>query len=162
ASVAIPFAMGVALALLLFAGYGPANKGVLGFALFMGIAMSITAFPVLVRIIQEHRLMQTPLATMAITCAAVNDVAGWCLLAILGKLGGTTLAARFTGQGWRNAFALGALMNTRGLIELIVLNLGYDLGILGPKIFTMMVVMAVLTTMMAGPILNLLKPLGSR
>ena len=298
-SVAVPFAMGFGLAFLLFADYGPHDKSALGFALFTGIAMSITAFPVLARIIQEHRLTHTRLATMAITCAAVNDVTGWCLLAvvvglvhsgtgagaawtigfaalyalamlfvvrpflhrrfdvvtksvqlssgllafafiallasawiteiigihalfgaflmgavmpehngfrkklaerihdvtivillplffaftglrtqigllddarswlvcalvlliaILGKFGGTALAARFTGHGWRTSFLLGALMNTRGLMELIVLNLGYDLGILGPKIFTMLVIMAVVTTMMAGPILRLLKP----
>ena len=298
-SVAVPFAMGFGLAFLLFADYGPHDKSALGFALFAGIAMSITAFPVLARIIQEHGLTHTRLATMAITCAAVNDVTGWCLLAvvvglvnsgsgagaawtiglaalytlallfvvrpflnrrfdvvtksvelssgllafafiallasawiteiigihalfgaflmgvampehngfrkklterihdvttvillplffaftglrtqigllddtqswlvcalvllvaILGKFGGTALAARFTGHGWRTSVLLGALMNTRGLMELIVLNLGYDLGILGPKIFTMLVIMAVVTTMMAGPILRLLKP----
>jgi Kef-type K+ transport system membrane component KefB len=89
-------------------------------------------------------------------CALVLSVA------ILGKLGGATIAARFTGHSWRTSWILGALMNTRGLMELIVLNLGYDLRILSPKVFTMMVIMAVTTTMMAGPIVRLLKsqPVG--
>jgi K+:H+ antiporter len=298
-SIIVPFILGIGLAFLLFAEYGPHDKGALAFALFMGIAMSITAFPVLARIIQEQGLTRTQLGTLAITCAAVDDVTAWCLLAlvvglvksgtgegavwtiafailytffmlfivrpvlnkrfglsakgaqpssgllafafitlllsawitemigihalfgaflmgvvmpeqnefkekltariqdvttiillplffaftglrmqigllddvqswlicalvlsvaILGKLGGATIAARFTGHSWRTSWILGALMNTRGLMELIVLNLGYDLRILSPKIFTMMVVMAVTTTMMAGPIVRLLKP----
>ncbi len=298
-SIVVPFFLGTGLALLLFAEYGPLDKGRLAFALFMGIAMSITAFPVLARIIQEQGLTRTPLGTLAITCAAVDDVSAWCLLALVvglvqsgnangaavtialvmlyallmlavvrpllsqrlalaaqgpqlssglvafafmalllsawitemigihalfgaflvgvimpvqngfkekliariqdvttiillplffaftglrtqigllddvqswlicglvllvaiaGKFGGAAIAARLTGHNWRTACILGALMNTRGLIELIVLNLGYDLGILGPKIFTMMVVMAVTTTLMTGPIVRLLKP----
>jgi Kef-type K+ transport system membrane component KefB len=94
----------------------------------------------------------------------LDDAQSWLIcalvlsVAILGKLGGATIAARFTGHSWRTSWILGALMNTRGLMELIVLNLGYDLRILSPKIFTMMVVMAVATTMMAGPIVRLLKP----
>ena len=302
ASIAAPFVLGIGLAYLLFPDYGPRGQGMLAFALFMGISMSITAFPVLARILQEHGLTRSPLGTMALTCAAVNDVTGWCLLAVvvglvhsgtgagavgtialallymlfmrfvvspflkhrgseivtnaaqlspgllafavialllsawitemigihalfgaflmgiampehngfkekltarihdvttvillplffaftglrtqvgllddarswlicglvllvavLGKFGGATLAARFTGHGWRTSCTLGALMNTRGLMELIVLNIGYDLGILGPKIFTMMVIMAVATTMMAGPILWLVKQPG--
>jgi Kef-type K+ transport system membrane component KefB len=299
ASIVAPFILGIGLAYLLFPDYGPHDKGAFTFALFTGIAMSITAFPVLARIIQEHGLTRSQLGTMAITCAAVNDVTGWCLLAVvvglvqsgtgagaawtialaalymffmlfvvrpflrrrseiftkeaqlspgllafavialllsasitemigihalfgaflmgvampehngfkeklnarihdvttvillplffaftglrtqvgllddaqswlicalvllvavLGKFGGAALAARFTGLNWRTSCTLGALMNTRGLMELIVLNIGYDLGILGPKIFTMMVIMAVTTTMMAGPILRLMKP----
>lgn len=297
ASIAAPFILGIGLALLLFPAYGPRDKGAFAFALFMGIAMSITAFPVLARILQEHELTRSNLGSIAITCAAVNDVTGWCLLAmvaglvqsgsgesavwtialaalytlfvllivrpflhrrseiftngaqlspgllafavialllsawitemigihalfgaflmgiampehngfkekliarmhdmttviliplffaltglrtqvgllddaqswlicgavllvaILGKFGGAALAARFTGHSWSTACTLGALMNTRGLMELIVLNIGYDLGILSPKIFTMMVIMAVVTTMMAGPTLRLL------
>jgi Kef-type K+ transport system membrane component KefB len=77
------------------------------------------------------------------------------LLAVAGKLGGTLLAARCTGSGWREGFKLGALMNTRGLMELIVLNLGYDLGILSGRVFTMLVLMALLTTVATGPLLNL-------
>jgi Kef-type K+ transport system membrane component KefB len=63
-------------------------------------------------------------------------------------------AARWTGMSWGDSFSLGALMNTRGLVELIVLNLGYDLGILPPRIFAMMVLMALTTTFMTGPLLG--------
>jgi Kef-type K+ transport system membrane component KefB len=91
----------------------------------------------------------------------LNDLHNWivCLaiiaIAMLGKLSGTMLAARFMGMKWCDAFAIGALMNTRGLVELIALNIGYDLGILTPAIFTMMVLMALATTFMAGPLLHL-------
>jgi Kef-type K+ transport system membrane component KefB len=77
-------------------------------------------------------------------------------VAVAGKLGGVCLAARFGGAGWRESLGLGALMNTRGLLELIVLNLGLDLGILSPRIFAMMVLMALTTTAMTGPLLTLL------
>jgi Kef-type K+ transport system membrane component KefB len=91
----------------------------------------------------------------------LDDWQGWavCLgliaLATAGKLGGSMLAGRLTGMGWNDAFQLGALMNTRGLVELIVLNIGLDLRILSPRIFTMMVVMALVTTCMTGPLLSL-------
>jgi len=84
-----------------------------------------------------------------LVCAAVIAVA------IAGKLGGSMVAARLTGMRWGDSFALGALMNTRGLVELIVLNLGYDLGILSPRVFSMMVLMALLTTFMTAPLLQL-------
>jgi Kef-type K+ transport system membrane component KefB len=93
----------------------------------------------------------------------LDDAQSWLIcalvlfVAVLGKFCGAALAARFTGHSWRTSCALGVLMNTRGLMELIVLNIGYDLGILSPTIFTMMVIMAVATTMMAGPILRLMK-----
>lgn len=298
-SIVVPFVLSIPLSFWLFPDYGPHNSSALAFALFMGISMSITAFPVLARILQEHGLTRTPIGAMAITCAAADDVMGWCLLAvvvglvhegnatgsiwtiglgvayvgfmllvvrrllrgrsdsatataklpsglvalafiallmsawitemigihalfgaflmgvviperyglkrrliartrdvttlillplffafsglrtqigllddlqswlvcavvlcvaILGKFGGTMLAARITDHNWRESCVLGALMNTRGLMELIVLNIGYELGILGPKIFTIMVVMAVVTTMMTGPIVQLLRP----
>ena len=72
-----------------------------------------------------------------------------------GKLGGSMVAARSTGMSWRDSLSLGALMNTRGLMELIVLNIGYDLGILSPRIFTMLVMMALVTTFMTGPLVSL-------
>jgi Kef-type K+ transport system membrane component KefB len=81
-------------------------------------------------------------------------------LATLGKLGGTTLAARLTGIEWRPALALGFLMNTRGLMQLIVLDLGLDLGLITPKLFTTMVLMALVTTLLATPALDLV--LGKR
>jgi Kef-type K+ transport system membrane component KefB/nucleotide-binding universal stress UspA family protein len=297
ASIIFPFFLGVVLAMFIYAEHGNTTIGFTPFALFMGIAMSITAFPVLARIVQERGLTKTMLGSMAITCAAADDVTAWCILAaviaitkagsimnagvtialsavyvlfmlyavrpilakagniytsrenlsrnviavillvllasayvaevigihalfgaflagvimphnlqfkkvlsekvedislvlllplffvftglrteigllndshlwllcaavtgvaVLGKLGGSTLAARFVGQTWRNSFAIGALMNTRGLMELIVLNIGYDLGILSPQIFAIMVIMALVTTFMTGPLLHLI------
>ena len=294
ASIIIPFAMGVSLAYSLYAAYAPPLISFLAFGLFMGIAMSITAFPVLARILHERGLTKTALGSLAITCAAADDVTAWCILAavvavvqagsaisavftvlvssvyviamlklvrpwlervetrypttehlnrtfavvafvvlflsaltteligihalfgaflagasmpahahfrkllasriedvslvillplffaftglktqigllnegvswlvcgliilvaVAGKFGGSTLAARFTGQSWSDSFAIGALMNTRGLMELIVLNLGYDLGVLSPTVFTMMVLMALVTTFMTAPAL---------
>jgi Kef-type K+ transport system membrane component KefB len=303
-SIVIPFTLGVALSLALYTEYAPAGVPFPSFALFLGIAMSITAFPVLARMLEERRLTQTPLGTTAITCAAVDDVTAWSLLAFVvavttsggaltkllvmmalsllfvvamlfivrpvlqraldpeksgdtlskeriaailgvllssaliteiigihalfgafvagaimptggvfrhvlrdrleaissvfllplffvytglrtqigllddvaswaicltiilvataGKLGGTVLAARWTGMGWRDSVALGALMNTRGLMELIALNVGYDLGILAPEIFAMMVLMALVTTAMTGPLLTLSLHWGTR
>lgn len=295
ASIVVPFFLGVWLAYYLFTAFAPAGVSFLAFALFMGIAMSITAFPVLARIVQERKLTGTPLGTMAITCAAADDVTAWCILAVVvaivkagglvsalitivlavvfvaamlvmvrpwlartvnrhmargrqkaaisavfftlllsalaaevvgihalfgaflagvimpqeagikqlltdkledvsvllllpiffvftglrtqigllneshlwvvcgmimlvavaGKFGGSTLTARLMGQSWRQSVSIGALMNTRGLMELVVLNIGYDLGILSPEIFAMMVLMALATTFMTGPLLDL-------
>jgi Kef-type K+ transport system membrane component KefB len=78
-------------------------------------------------------------------------------VASLGKLGGSALAARLTGMDGRTSLQLGALMNTRGLMELIALNIGYDLGILSQRIFAMLVIMALLTTMLTGPLLTLFR-----
>ncbi len=295
--IVVPFILGVALAFGLYGRFAPAGVPFHSFALFCGIATSITAFPVLARILEEHGLTHTPLGTTAIACAAVDDVTAWSILAFVvavttsggavatllatiglsavfvlgmalvarpmlqrvlnpatmgetlskeriaivlavmlsaalvtevigihalfgafvagavmphagpfrtavrdrfdslssvfllpiffaytglrthlgllddvaswtaclaiivvattGKLGGTAVAARWTGLPWRDAVALGALMNTRGLMELVALNVGYDLGILSPAIFTMMVVMALVTTAMTGPLLTL-------
>jgi Kef-type K+ transport system membrane component KefB len=87
--------------------------------------------------------------------ASVSVCLGLVLVATIGKLGGSMLTARWSGMDWHDSFALGALMNTRGLVELIVLNIGFDLGILSPRVFTMMVVMALVTTCMTGPLLSL-------
>jgi Kef-type K+ transport system membrane component KefB len=78
------------------------------------------------------------------------------LAATAGKFGGTLAAARLTGLGWREATGLGVLMNTRGLMELIVLNIGLDLHIIAPTLFAMMVLMALATTLATTPILQLL------
>jgi Kef-type K+ transport system membrane component KefB len=92
----------------------------------------------------------------------IHSVQLWllCLLilfvACLGKILGGTVAVRLSGDSWRDAFALGVLMNTRGLVELIVLNIGFELGVLSPTLFAMLVIMAVVTTMMASPLLPLL------
>jgi Kef-type K+ transport system membrane component KefB len=294
ASIVVPFFLGTSFALLIFRSLAPAGVSFVSFGLFIGIAMSITAFPVLARIVEERGLSRSHLGSTCIACAAVDDVTAWCLLAVVicvagagslasagltvalalafiavmllvvrprvqrftgwearsetgskglvagvlvfafaaalftevigihalfgaflagvvmppdarlrrflrerletfssalllplffaltglrtqvgllndgagwllcaavvavavaGKLGGSTLAARWTGMAWRDAFAIGVLMNTRGLMELIALNIGYDLGILSPRIFAMMVLMALVTTFMTGPLL---------
>lgn len=297
ASIIIPFFLGVLLALLLYRDLAKPGATFTAFGLFMGISLSITAFPVLARILQERGLSKTLLGTTAITCAAVDDVTAWSILAFvvavvrassmgaaafslvlvlafvaamlwvvkplvprllgqpaleraepgkgvlalvigvvlaaayvteligihalfgaflagaimpslgdfrhklavrvenfssvlllplffaftglrtqlgslntasdwliclaiiavatLGKLGGSALTARLTGMAWRDSLQLGALMNTRGLMELIALNIGYDLGILSTRIFTMLVIMALVTTAMTGPLLTL-------
>jgi Kef-type K+ transport system membrane component KefB len=299
ASMVLPFLLGVGLTLAVFPTLAPPGVPFFAFALFFGVAMSITAFPVLARILEERGMMQTAVGRMAIACAAIGDLSGWCLLALVvalvhaqglagaalaallgllmvpvlhllvkpvlqrsfgarlaadgsgvaaltlalvlllllcsvftevigihalfgaflagtampveaafraplrqrlhgfssvallplffaltglrtqigalqgaadwllcglivavavaGKLGGTVLAARLTGSSWREAGTLGALMNTRGLVELVVLNLGYDLGILSDRAFTMLVIMALLTTCATGPLLALLR-----
>ena len=295
-SIVVPFVLGVGLAWFLADDLAGPKATFLGFALFMGISMSITAFPVLARILQERGLSRTPLGALAITCAAINDVAAWAIMAFVvaiaraasmsgavltlvlalafvvvmiwavrplvprwlgadrlsreqptsgtlatvvcvaiagalctevigihalfgaflagtimpdtegfrdrintyverfssvlllplffaftglrtqvgllddlqgwalclliiavataGKLGAAALAARLAGMAWRESLALGALMNTRGLIELIALNIGYDIGILSPRIFTMLVIMALVTTLLTGPLLT--------
>ena len=295
ASIIVPFLLGTALSLFLYRDLAPAGTSFHAFALFIGVAMSITAFPVLARILEDRGLSQTQLGAIAITCAAVDDVTAWCILALVialvnatgvevsaitlfltlsfagvmiwmvrpqlsrlvkdadshhqwrklipiilafvlacavvtetigihalfgafiagvvmppgtnfrvfikdkleafgsyallplffaftglrtqigllndwhdwlmcaviilvaiaGKLGGSMLMGRWTGMTWSNAFAIGTLMNTRGLVELVVLNIGYDLGILSGRIFAMMVLMALVTTFMTGPLLSL-------
>jgi Kef-type K+ transport system membrane component KefB len=295
ASIIIPYFLGMGLAYYLYEDFAPENISFVSFALFTGIAMSITAFPVLARVIQERDLTKTKLGSIALTCAAADDVTAWCILAaviaivkagtfvsalftmalsilyvlvmilviqpilkkignvyseretmsktivamsflvllvsaylaeiigihalfgaflagvimpphfnfrrvmmekiedvslvlllplffvftglrtqigllnqthlwavcgvivltaVAGKFGGSTLAARFVGQSWKESLSIGALMNTRGLMELIVLNIGYDLGVLTPEVFAMMVLMALVTTFMTGPALD--------
>ncbi|MFT3842306.1 MAG: cation:proton antiporter [Myxococcaceae bacterium] len=296
ASIVVPFIGGAGLSLWLYPRMGQSGISFTAFALFIGVAMSVTAFPVLARILTDRQMHKTRLGSLALACAAVDDVSAWCLLAFLvgvvkasadralvtigltavylcavffvlrplakrfvawhekqgktsataiaivtgalllsalateaigihaifgaflvgavvphdsalakdlqakledvvvvmllpaffaftglrtqvglvhgaehwlalglvllcafvGKMGGTLVAARATGQGWRDSLALGALMNTRGLMELIVLNVGLDLGVLGPTLFAIMVLMAVLTTVATGPLLNLI------
>jgi Kef-type K+ transport system membrane component KefB len=98
--------------------------------------------------------------------ALVSSVADWmlCLAIVLvataGKLGGTMLAGRLAGMSWRFAARLGILMNTRGLMELIVLTVGLEAGIITPRLFTMMVIMAIATTAMTGPLLGLVVERG--
>jgi Kef-type K+ transport system membrane component KefB len=76
------------------------------------------------------------------------------LVAVAGKLGGCLAAGRLAGMPWRDAMALGVLMNTRGLMQLIILNIGLDIGVISPAVFSMMVVMALLTTFMTTPLLD--------
>ena len=92
----------------------------------------------------------------------VSGLGNWLLCAViilvacLGKFGGTLVASRLSGLKWRDSAALGILMNTRGLVELIVLSMGLDLGITSPKLFTMLVLMALVTTFMTTPVLQVL------
>jgi Kef-type K+ transport system membrane component KefB len=92
----------------------------------------------------------------------VSGLQSWVLVALIvlvacvGKFGGALIAARWSGLEWRDSAALGILMNTRGLVELIVLNIGLDLRIISPTLFTMLVIMALVTTLMTTPILSLL------
>jgi Kef-type K+ transport system membrane component KefB len=297
ASIIIPFALGIGLAFFMYEQFAPAAVEFASFGLFMGIAMSITAFPVLARIVQERGIHKTKLGTIVITCAAADDITAWCILAaviaivkagsfvsslyiiglaivyvlvmikvvrpflkrvgelnstreslskpvvaiflltliisaytaeiigihalfgafmagaimpesgkfrtiiidkvedtavilllplffvftglrtqiglindlhllkitaliiavaVSGKFFGSMLAAKFVGQNWKDSLSIGALMNTRGLMELVVLNIGYDLGVLSTQVFTMMVIMALVTTFMTGPALDLI------
>ena len=86
----------------------------------------------------------------------IDGIADWALcaaiIAVAGKLGGSYVAARLTGASRSDAFMIGALMNTRGLMELIVLNLGCDLDILSPRVFTTMVIVALVTPLMTAPL----------
>jgi len=237
-SIAIPLLLGVLIARPIFDAFAAPGSSFIVFALFMGVAMSITAFPVLARILKERGMTATPLGVMAITCAAVDDVTAWTLLGVVvilahghatigvyavfaafatgavapkrffgprlnrvtqtllpiffafsglrtqigllrdarswmicivviviatvGKLGGGALAARICGSTWREALALGALMNTRGLMELVALNIGYELGILTPRAFAAMVIMAVTTTVVTAPLLTLFSESSTR
>jgi len=297
-SIAFPFLFGVGFAYYTFEQFAAPHATFTMYALFMGIAMSITAFPVLARILKERQMTTTTLGSMALICAAINDVTAWCILpvvvaiskaesmagvaitivltivfvllmlivinpalqryydrtldkdnrgipfiaiavfvmltsalasevigihalfgafiagavlprskvlrhnltqrledvsvslllpvffaltglrtnissfsdnnllftlavivmlAVTGKLFGSAIAARITGLTWPDSLRIGVLMNTRGLMELIVLNIGYDLGVLNQQIFTILVFMALITTFMTSPMLNFLE-----
>ncbi len=300
AGILVPFVSGVVLGLFLYPKLAPEGVERTHFVLFMGTAMSITAFPVLARILDERGLSNTSLGTMALASAAVDDVAGWSILtvvvlltraqeiglsvattllglvafaaallllarpilqksadsfvrrgvlsndlmavvlllalgsaiasehvgvhalfgafvlgvlvprragfaralvakmqdlvvvlllpiffaltglrthvgllagfemwgycalvllvAIAGKLGGVSAAGRLFGLSWREAGALGALMNARGLVELVILNIGLEIGLISPSLFTMMVIMALVTTVITTPLLEWIHP----
>jgi Kef-type K+ transport system membrane component KefB len=297
-SIVAPFVLASVLAYYLYPRLSDNSVLFTNFALFMGAAMSVTAFPVLARILIERDMMKSSLGTVAIACAAVDDVTGWCILAYIvvliraahqtasiwvtlggillfavimiygvrfllrglertfhkygeisenrmafllllamasalcterlgihllfgsflmgaimpkeprfvqyivdrfetmtvtlllplffaftglrtnvallkgpgmwsycvliilvaaaGKLGGSMAAARLGGMGWREAAGLGTLMNTRGLMGLVILDIGLDIKIISPALFSMMVVMALVTTFMAVPLLDLI------
>ena len=299
ASIILPFFLGACLALFLYPRLSDDSVSFTGFALFLGAAMSVTAFPVLARMLTEHGMLKTRLGTVTIAAAAVDDVTAWCILAVvivvvrtaeatlsipmmlggtllyvavmltlvrwglrrlehvleargglsqdivgvvvflilasawtterlgvhavfgaflagvvmprdeqlvrplldrfhdlmvilflplffaftglrtsvalitgdlwvycaliiavavLGKLGGSALAARTSGMSWRDSWAIGTLMNTRGLMELVVLNVGLDIGVISPALFAMMVLMALVTTFMTSPVLARIYP----
>lgn len=296
ASIAVPFILGWLLAWPLYDHWAPKGVPFHIFAMFVGISLAVTAFPVLARILTDRGIHRTHIGTIALACAAADDVAAWCLLALvvglaraqseqlwkilamtaafiavlivavrpvllrftsrcekgevssvtmvavgcvgmlasalatewigihalfgaflfgcliphdsrlahqlqarigdlvvvlllptffafagmrtqigllsdgndwamcgviilvasLGKFGGTFIASRWSGLDSRQAASLGVLMNTRGLMELIVLNVGLDLGVISPTLFAMLVLMAVITTMLTTPLLALL------
>jgi len=297
-SITAPFVVAGLLSLYLYPRLSDDSVAFSSFALFMGSAMSITAFPVLARILQERNLLGTRLGALAIACAAVDDVTGWCILAYIvvlvrsahsttsiwttvagilafaffmiyvvrpllrgfersykkwghlsenrmalllllvlasalmteylgihllfgaflmgaimpkerafvsyvrdrfytitvtlllplffaftglrtniglvkgpemwmytgliilvatiGKFGGSTLASWLSGRPLRESAGLGILMNTRGLMELVILNIGFDIGVISPALFSMMVMMALVTTFMTSPILQVI------
>lgn len=287
-SILFPFLLGSLLALFIFESMGSPAVGFTNFALFMGVSMSVTAFPVLARILADKAMTKTSMGSLALTCAAIDDVTAWCLLALVvsraqsaldsalytyfftalfilgmlflarpfiirwldqlkfpivlilillsaltteaigihaifgafllgviiphnssiareldfkmqdivrvlflpaffaytgmktqigllsttsdwvwcgviiivatvGKFGGTFVSAKLLKHSWKESITLGILMNTRGLVELIVLNIGLELGIISPRLFTMLVIMAVVTTFMTGPLLSLVE-----
>ncbi|HEU0299877.1 MAG TPA: cation:proton antiporter [Longimicrobium sp.] len=304
ASIAAPMLLGAVLAALVYPRLAPAGVPFPAFALFMGAAMSVTAFAVLARILEERGLTGTRLGAVSLACAAVGDAVAWCLLAAVavlahadaeglplwamlggsaafvliavlavrpllaglegavrrrgtlsqdllalallvalafawttewlgihavfgafvagavmpgggafaaavrekvsdfavvlllpiffaftglrtdiglvsgaqmwmwcalillvavgGKFGGCIVAARLTGMPWRESAALGVLMNTRGLMELVILSVGLEAGIISPPLFAMMVLMAVLTTLMTTPLLHWIQPPAPR
>lgn len=298
ASIVLPCLLGIGFAFFIYGKHAPLGVSFTSFSLFMGVSMSITAFPVLARILSDQGLQRTPLGILALTCAAVDDVTAWCLLALvvgilqssvngalvtigltflyvlvmiyavkpifarlvpwlerssetisessmalillcllisalatefigvhalfgafllgaiipphsriaedlttrlqdlvrvlflpaffaftgmrteigllsgtedwaicavaicvatLGKFGGAFLAAKVSGVATRESAAIGFLMNTRGLVQLIVLNVGLDLGVLTPRLFTILVIMALVTTLATGPALKWIK-----
>jgi len=300
ASIVAPFLLGATLAIVLYPTLAGSRVTFTGFALFMGAAMSVTAFPVLARILTERRLTRTPIGALAIACAAIDDVTAWCILAavvvivratgsgvatgvplwvtlggsaayvafmltggrralriletryaargrvtqdmiavlmlatlasawiterlgihalfgaflvgavapksddfvhavlerfedmmvvlllplffaftglrteitlidgagawlvcamvtavaVIGKVGGSAIAARVTAMPWRDAAVIGLLLNTRGLMELVILNIGLDIGVISRELFAMMVLMALATTFMTTPLVT--------
>ena len=303
AGILVPFFLGIVASYWIYEEYAAAQTAFLPFALFIGISMSITAFPVLARIIQERNMTKTSLGTLAIASAANDDVTAWCLLAVViaiakagtfasalyaigltalyiiimfmvvrpflkkvgevyanqevinktfvalilliliisstlteiigihalfgafmagvvmppsigfrkvmmekvedialvfflplffaftglrteiglinspalwgvclllitvavaGKLGGCAVAARLVGESWKDSFTIGTLMNTRGLMELVALNIGYEMGVLPPSIFVILVIMELVTTFMTTPLLHLVERIFAR
>ncbi len=296
ASIVTPFLLGATIALYLYPKLSTSDVPFTCFSLFLGVSMSVTAFPVLARILTDRGIHKTHMGAIALTCAAVDDVTAWCMLAFvvsvaraqaagavvtiamalgfillmlavvrpamvrlslvygnrgrltqgvmasifiallisasateligihavfgafalgaviphdsgmareltdrledivivlllpaffaytglrtqiglvngseqwimcalivavasLGKFGGSAIAARITGLDWRDSSALGVLMNTRGLMELIVLNIGLEMNVISPTLFAMLVIMALVTTFSTTPILHLI------
>ena len=100
------------------------------------------------------------LAGLGTTSSAFSGAGFGAMMLILGvaafgKIAGGAIGARMAGYGWRDSLATGSLMNARGLMELIVMKIGLDAGLIGPELFTMLLVMALVTTAMTGPLINL-------
>jgi Kef-type K+ transport system membrane component KefB len=292
-SIVMPFLLGIGLAVLAYARFAPPGVGHLAFALFLGVSMSVTALPVLIRILKDLGMFHgSEVGVVTLTCALVDDVTAWSLLALVvalvtasslagvlltvaltavfvaalfgvvrpvlarivdrnnltklrtaaplalvglllcamttewigvhaifgaflfglifprgnvieqwlheragglttalllplffaysglrtnigllgadaslwlwcgailvvavaGKLSGSALAARAVGENWNRSLQIGALLNCRGLTELVVLNVGLDLGVLSRTLFTMLVLVALVSTAMAAPL----------
>jgi Kef-type K+ transport system membrane component KefB len=98
----------------------------------------------------------------SLTAGDAGELAAVFALACAGKIGGAVLAARARRVGWHDALAIGALMNTRGLIELVVLTIGFEHGVLDRRLFTVMVLMAIATTLLTGPLLSLFQRAAPR
>ena len=239
AGILVPFFLGIVASYWIYEEYAAAQTAFLPFALFIGISMSITAFPVLARIIQERNMTKTSLGTLAIASAANDDVTAWCLLAVVIAIAkaGTFASALYAigltvlyiiimfmvvrpflkkvgevyanqevinktfvalilliliisstlteiigihalfgafmagvvmppsiglGESWKDSFTIGTLMNTRGLMELVALNIGYEMGVLPPSIFVILVIMALVTTFMTTPLLHLVERIFAR
>ncbi len=154
-SILLPFLLGVVMSLYLYstlAGVVMPSRG--QFRDFFKVRLEHFSAAFLLPLFFAFTGLRTQVGLL-------SDAGGWLLcaaliaIATLGKLGGTMLTARLTGVNWIDSFALGALINTRGLVELIALNIGYDMGILSPRIFTMLVIMALVTTGLTGPFLTL-------
>ncbi len=218
-----PFVLGAALAATLYDIHAGPSGSRLVFILFVGTAMSVTALPVLTRMLADGRAQQTLLGTVATACAAVDDVAAWTLLGVVaalvggaghpvvgavaiglylvlvlaglrwalawlhrrlpsrspiwfvalggagvltlalvlaaasaGKSGAGALAARVAAFPWRDALVIGVLLNTRGLVALVVVDLGRQFGILSPALFATFIVMAFVMTALTVPVCRLL------
>ncbi|KAF7980666.1 hypothetical protein HWV62_37087 [Athelia sp. TMB] len=212
AGMVIPFGFGAALSIPIYHHFIDASVKFTYFMLFTGVAYSITAFPVLCRILTELKLLDTTVGIVVLSAGVGNDIVGWTLLALsvalvnagsgltayftlsglstnlgllnngitwgftvaiftlafTGKFGGCTLAARFAGFSWREASTIGSLMSCKGLVELIVLNVGLSAGILSQlikaiqRVFSMFVFEAVLLTFMTTPLVSLLYPPNRR
>ena len=168
-SVLLPMGLGLAIAVPLYPVVSLPGVAFWPFALFLAAAMSITAFPVMARILKDRGETQTTIGRLAMTSAAVADVMAWIMLALVvvlassardwhafvRQIAGAGLGARISGQPWRESLAVGSLMNARGLMELIVMKVGLDIGVIGKELFTMLLVMAILTTVMTSPLLIL-------
>ncbi|MCO5603240.1 hypothetical protein L7F22_057388 [Adiantum nelumboides] len=148
AGIRLPFGAGVEVSLILHKTIST-EACFLPFVVFMGVAMSITAFAVLARILAECKLLATDVGQMALSAAAVNDLVAWILLALAIALSGSDKSPL-------KLLALGFLMNTKGLVELIVLNIGKDRKVLNEEAFAIMVLMAIFTTLITTPSVMLL------
>ena len=158
ASIVAPFVLGATLAIGLYPTLAGQGVTFTGFALFMGAAMSVTVMVVLLLpLFFAFTGLRTEVSLIAgnggwLICALVIAVG------VVGKVGGSAVAARATAMPWRDAAVLGVLLNTRGLMELVILNVGLDIGVISRELFAMMDLMAITTTLMTTPVIAWLRP----